>query len=165
MDFYAIYATLILALEVLLFVFEVGSYEVVGNIFEEDGRILENPAKQGSNLLLKCKGSKSYEHCTWRHQGYICNYEWMRKALFIGGYLKKKYCNRYFLHKIEVQKEKYKNHECSILLRNVGPSDEGDWSCHLEEYNLGPTIGERGSISFNLTVEGSEETGILIYCN
>ena len=160
MESSAVYIILILILELIVFMLEVESYEVLGNIYHGNGSKLENEAQQGSNLILKCKGTKSYERCFWRHNGHECHFEWMRNALFLGGDLKKKYCGRYFTNKVKIQKEKYKNHECSLLLKNVESSDEGDWSCQLEEYQFGSSKGSKGSVTLTLNVEVSEESGI-----
>ena len=160
MESNTVHIILILIVELIIFMLEVESYEVLGNIYHGNGSKLESVAQQGSNLILKCKGSKSYERCFWKHNRHECHFEWMRKALFLGGDLKKKYCDRYFSNKIIVQKEKYENHECSLLLKNVESSDEGDWSCQLEEYKFGSSKGSRGSITLTLNVEVSEESGI-----
>ena len=83
---YHVISTLVLIL--MSFNLQVASYEVVGNIYEEDGSTHLTPVKEGSNLILKCKGTKSYESCTWRHKRDICSFEWMRGPLFVGGKLK-----------------------------------------------------------------------------
>ena len=140
------------------FILQVASYEVVGNIYEEDGRTHLTPVKEGSNLILKCRGTESYESCTWRHKGDICNFEWMRGVFFVGGKLKQKSCSRYFRNRKEFAGD-YNNHECHIILKNVRSSDNGIWSCELEEYKFGPTKGDRGSVTVNLRVESSVESG------
>ena len=87
----------------VIFVLQVESYEIIGDIYEEDGTRFQNPAKEGTNLILKCKANKSYERCRWRHKTKVCNFEWMRGALFIGGEIQKKYCR---IPRINLQKER-----------------------------------------------------------
>jgi len=159
MESNSVYIILILIFELIIFMLEVESFEVLGSIYHENGSKLENEAQQGSNLILKCKGTRSYERCYWKHNRHECHFEWMRNALFIGGYLKKKYCGRYFTNKIIIQKEKYENHECSLLLKNVESSDEGDWSCQLEEYKFGSSKGNKGYVTLTLNVELLDESG------
>ena len=153
---YHVISTLLLIL--LSYRLKVAAYEVVGNIYEEDGSTLQTPAKEGSNLILKCKGTQSYEHCTWRHKGEICNFEWMQGVLFVGGKLKQKSCSRYFRKRIQLAGN-YNNHECHIILKDVRSSDSGIWSCELEEYVFGPKSGDRGSVTISLSVENSEQPG------
>ena len=162
MAFGVFYAVLQLLLIPVIFVLQVESYEIIGDIYEEDGSQFQNPAKEGTNLILKCKANKSYERCRWRHKTNVCNFEWMRGALFIGGEIQKKYCR---ISRINLQKEKYKTHECSIVLKNVQPSDDGEWLCQLEEYEFGPSKGDRGSITLNLKVETTSNPGIYNCCD
>ena len=172
MAFGVFYALKLLLIPVI-FVLQVESYEIIGDIYEEDGSQLQNPVKGGTNLILKCKANKSYERCKWRHKTNVCKFEWMRGALFKRGGIKKKSCS---IPRINLQKEKYKNRECSIVLKNVQPSDDGEWLCQLKEYERRrlrrrrrrkgrPFNGDRGFITLNLNVETTSNPGIYNCCD
>ena len=35
--------------------------------------------KLGSPLRLRCKSDSRYEYCIWRHQDWVCEFEWIRR--------------------------------------------------------------------------------------
>ena len=98
------------------------------------------PFKPNSSITLKCSTTGDYEHCNWVKNGVsIVKYEWV-SVFGLGGSLQRQYCKQDVCSRLH-QVGNYDNHECFIKLTNVMKSDEGSWSCMMQEYQLGLNSG------------------------
>ena len=94
-------------LTLILSIIRVNSFEV--NI-GDSGQV---KIQQGSSVVLKCQGSKSYEFCIWSHGPNQCKFEWK----FLSGKIKRTYCSSYFTRRLQFVGD-YSKHECSVKLTN-----------------------------------------------
>ena len=117
------------------------------------------PFKPNSSITLKCRTTGHYEHCNWIKNGVsIVKYEWV-SVFGLGGSLERKYCKQDVCSRLH-QVGNYGNHECFIKLTNVMKSDDGSWSCMMQEYQLGLNSGAgTDQKSISVTIDQIELAG------
>ena len=85
-------------------------------------------------------------------------YEWV-SVFGLGGSLERKYCKPDVCSRLH-QVGNYGNHECFIKLTNVMKSDEGLWSCMMQEYKLGLNSGAgTDQKSISVTIDQTRHAG------
>ena len=92
----------------------------------------QGPVNVGSTVELSCTTDDHYEYCDWWVGDHTldkeCRFEWKRKH---DGVRMQK-CNNL---KDRMQFDgNYNAHECKVILSNVRLTDEGLWTCKIEEY-------------------------------
>ena len=50
-----------------------------------------------STLRLHCKANAYFEYCTWRHQSYVCEFEWKKSHNAV----RQQRCNAYLKDRIK----------------------------------------------------------------
>ena len=117
------------------------------------------PFKPNSSITLKCRTTDDYEHCNWIHDGVsVVKYEWV-SVFGLGGSLQRQYCKQDVCSRLH-QVGNYGNHECFIKLTNVMKSDEGLWSCMMQEYKLGLNSGAgTDQKSISVTIDQTRHAG------
>jgi len=108
----------------------------------------------GDKVVLKCKSDDHWEYCTWKHDSWVCNFEWKYSASGV----RKQTCSA-IGHRTDYTGI-YDSHECDIELLNVTMADEGIWTCTMEQYKLGITRGytDKAEIQLKLLKETTTTT-------
>ena len=89
---------LLLFLTLIVSIIHVSAIKIIDSGVSNSNKDNNLPINRGSTIVLKCKGSSSYERCTWIHGSNKCEFEWMRGfPQFLSGKIRKRYCSRYFL--------------------------------------------------------------------
>jgi len=125
------------------------AFKIVSN--SQNGEDLQ----QGSNVTLSCKTDDYWEYCDWKHKSRDCKFEWK----YSKDAVVRQTCHDDISGRITLVGD-YKNHECSIHIRNLFLEDAGEWTCQLESYVWGSTRGyvRSKSVKVEINVPGTTST-------
>eukprot|EP00095_Tigriopus_kingsejongensis_P003256 maker-scaffold69_size418775-snap-gene-2.27 protein:Tk03256 transcript:maker-scaffold69_size418775-snap-gene-2.27-mRNA-1 annotation:"immunoglobulin heavy chain cdr3" len=96
----------------------------------------QEQAELGQTITLTCQSDSYFEHCVWRHESEMCEFEWKRAD----NKVVKQRCSSRLFSRIEIIGD-YSKHECAIEITNVAAADAGNWQCEMEDYIWGPARG------------------------
>ena len=108
--------------------------------------------KVGGKVRLKCRSSGWFEYCTWKHNDWVCEFEWK----WSHDAVKKTSCTALGNRARFVGT--YDSHECEIEISNVTLADAGRWSCEMEAHVSGLVRGTTDKAYIDLNVRNDVTT-------
>ena len=104
--------------------------------------------EEGGMIRLRCRANGWYRHCIWRHEDKNCHFRW----LWTYDEVRKQSCSPELEERVAFVGD-YNNNICEIIVRDLDPSDAGNWVCEMEAYTIGVFSGTVGSSNVTVTFD------------